>query len=238
VGEPAGGRHPRPRYTKDNYALVLITVVITICWGAAAPDTQWARLVTAILQATTLFGALRASSVTGRTLRLLVALWVVTLTAGIVAISSPSNWTTDVGQILGVLLILAALVAILRRLAMQPTVEMSTVLGAVAAYLMIGLFFAYSFAAMAEIGTQPPLAGIEGGRLNPFLYFSYITLSGVGYGDIAPITDLARSLAMIEALLGQIYLVTVIAVVVANAPRRRPRPEEPRSDEHGRADLH
>jgi len=72
-------RHPRPRYTKDNYALVLITVVITICWGAAAPDTQWAMVVTAALQATTLFGALRASSVTGRTLRLLVAVWLLKL---------------------------------------------------------------------------------------------------------------------------------------------------------------
>jgi len=52
------------------------------------------------------------------------------------------------------------------------------------------------------------------------VYFAFITLATVGYGDLSPGTDIVRVLAMIEGLLGQLYLVTVIAVLVSNVGRR------------------
>jgi voltage-gated potassium channel Kch len=53
------------------------------------------------------------------------------------------------------------------------------------------------------------------------LYFSYVTLATVGYGDLTPATELGRTLAVAEALLGQIYLVTVVALIVGNLGGRR-----------------
>jgi ion channel len=53
-----------------------------------------------------------------------------------------------------------------------------------------------------------------------FLYFSFATLTTTGYGDLVPGNDLARSFAILEALTGQIYLVTVVAVLVGNLARR------------------
>jgi hypothetical protein len=221
----------------DNYGLVLGTVIVTICWTAAAPNEQWARVIVGLLQATTLFGAMRASSVEGRTLRITVAVWVITAVAAVTTTVAPSEWTTNLSAVLGVLLILAALIAILSRLRAQPTVQWNTVQGAIAAYLMIGLLFAYTYSALNLLGPKVPLNGIHGETLNQFLYFSFITLATVGYGDITPVTDLARSIAMTEALLGQIYLVTVIGVLVSSAPRRRRPTDQHPADPHP-ADPH
>jgi hypothetical protein len=56
-----------------------------------------------------------------------------------------------------------------------------------------------------------------------FLYFSYASLTTVGYGDLSPAEDLGRMLAVSEALLGQLYLVTVVALLVGNIGRDRTR---------------
>jgi voltage-gated potassium channel Kch len=56
-----------------------------------------------------------------------------------------------------------------------------------------------------------------------FLYFSYVTLTTVGYGDLTAAGDLGRMLAVTEALLGQLYLVTVVALVIGNIGRERTR---------------
>lgn len=230
-------RIPRRRYVQDNYGLVLVTVIITICWTAVAPNEEWARVIVGLLQATTLFGALRASSVEGRTLLLILSVWVIAAVATVIATVTPTEWTTNLGAVLGALLILAALIAILRRLGAQPTVGWNTVQGAIAAYLMVGLFFAYAYSALNLIGPNPPLSGIVGETLNQFLYFSFITMATVGYGDITPLTDLGRSLAMTEAMVGQIYLVTVIAVVVSNAPKRRRPTDETDADADTDTDI-
>ena len=57
--------------------------------------------------------------------------------------------------------------------------------------------------------------------LGSFLYFSFVTLTTVGYGDYAPLDDIARTLANMEALFGQLYLVTVIGVLVSRIPAAR-----------------
>jgi voltage-gated potassium channel Kch len=57
-----------------------------------------------------------------------------------------------------------------------------------------------------------------------YLYFSYITLTTVGYGDLTAGSSLGRMLAVIEALVGQLYLVTIVALVVGNIGRQRVRP--------------
>jgi hypothetical protein len=54
-----------------------------------------------------------------------------------------------------------------------------------------------------------------------YLYFSFLTLTTVGYGDLTAGNDLGRMLAVLEALLGQLYLVTIVAVLVANIGRER-----------------
>ena len=69
------------------------------------------------------------------------------------------------------------------------------------------------------------------GRIRPvtYLYFSFVTLTTVGYGDYSAGSDVGRMMAVVEALVGQLYLVTVVAIVIGNIgrPRQRPDPKDP-----------
>lgn len=87
--------------------------------------------------------------------------------------------------------------------------------GAVAAYLLLGLAWAaaYAFVAALDPGAFAS-ARPETARERGFLYFSFITLTSVGYGDITPVHHAARSLAMLEALTGQLYPAILIGRIV------------------------
>jgi voltage-gated potassium channel Kch len=105
-------------------------------------------------------------------------------------------------------------------------VSIHSMFGVLCLYLLIGLIFAVGFAVIQDISGTDFFTTEDGGR-DDFLYFSYATLTTVGYGDLIAATNLGRALAISEALLGQIYLVTVVALIVGNL-RGRPRVETDR----------
>ena len=87
--------------------------------------------------------------------------------------------------------------------------------GALSVYLLIGMLCAYLYGAIAAVGSQPLFAGGQGdGTTADHVYFSFVTQTTVGYGDYAPLAPVARSIAIAEALIGQLYLVTVISLLV------------------------
>ena len=100
----------------------------------------------------------------------------------------------------------------------RETVDAQVIYGAMSLYLLIGFCFGYAFAA-AERLNPGSILGLSGAavdtQLFEFYYFSVVTLTTLGYGDMTPISPVARGLAMVEALLGQIYLAVAIARVVA-----------------------
>jgi hypothetical protein len=107
-----------------------------------------------------------------------------------------------------------------RRLARQTAITRHTVAGALCLYLLAGLCFAYAYATIDALG-GPVFAQIETAHLADTIYFSFVTLATLGYGDLSPVPQLARLLAIFEAIGGQLYLVTIIAVLVANLGRTR-----------------
>jgi hypothetical protein len=95
--------------------------------------------------------------------------------------------------------------------------------GVLCLYLLIGLAFGTVFAFVDEVGDRPFFTSGAADR-DDFLYYSFSTLTTTGYGDLIAATDVGRSLSITEALIGQIYLVTIVAMIVGNlrpAPRRR-----------------
>ena len=106
------------------------------------------------------------------------------------------------------------------RVMRAPVVDLRTVVNATTVYLMLGLLFSYVYIAVSAMsagtffvqGEQPT---------SVYLYFSYITLATIGYGDFTPAATFGRFAAVAEGLMGQLYLVTVLAVIVSNLGRQR-----------------
>ena len=95
-------------------------------------------------------------------------------------------------------------------------------MGVLALYMLIGQVFAFIYGAIDQLGDTPLFAGGDTATVSHCIYFSFTTLTTVGYGDFVTATDVGHTLAVFEALLGQIYLVTVVSLLVGNLGRRRP----------------
>ena len=86
------------------------------------------------------------------------------------------------------------------------------------------MLFAFTYGAIDLIGDTAFFAEGQTSTVSHCLYFSFTTLTTVGYGDFAARTNLGHTLAVFESLLGQIYLVTVVSVIVSNLRRPSQRP--------------
>ena len=127
-------------------------------------------------------------------------------------------------------LIAAALapVVVARRLVEQRTVTVQTLLGAVAAYLQIAVAYAFAFQALDAV-TALPLFGVQVPTTS-YMYASLTALSTLGYGDLVPMTELGRLVAVSEAIVGQVFLVTFVAML---ASRYASRPVSPPDTQRG-----
>lgn len=118
--------------------------------------------------------------------------------------------------LVSILLSLAAIVSIVTHLTQRRAPTLTTLSGAVAIYLLVGLSFAFVYLFMAQLAQTPFFAQAGPHGSVAYVYYSFTTLTTVGFGDLSAGTDPGRMLAIMEALLGQLYLVTVVAFIVAS----------------------
>jgi hypothetical protein len=150
--------------------------------------------------------------------------WLLRPAAVLVAATLAVGWLAQIGGdpiatttslALGLVYLSALTVVVLERVIRTGPVTVHRISGAVAAYLLIAILFANVFA-LVELVQPGSFNGVTGGRgWGGFLYFSQVTLFTVGYGDITPVAGGARSLAMLEGLIGQLYPAILLARLVA-----------------------
>jgi len=124
-------------------------------------------------------------------------------------------------------LMLLVPVTILRKIGKEFTeegVDLEVVLGALCAYLFIGAYFAFLYDLMANLSKSPFFAQPGADSKLNYLYFSFITLTTTGYGEISPAFGPGRMIAVTEAIIGQLYLVAVVAIVVSAFGKRKAPP--------------
>ena len=121
-----------------------------------------------------------------------------------------------VGGLCGAAFFIFAIIQILIFIYSQKKVTTDLIVGAVIVYLLMALAWSFIFGVVESMHpgsfSVPEVEGISTSR--SFLYYSFVTLTTLGYGDITPVTSLARSLCILEAVIGQLYLVVQVAWLV------------------------
>jgi hypothetical protein len=218
------GKRVRPG--EYGFAPLLAVILVSLIFQLAAPETDGARLVTLILQGATLLLALRVSGTRRALVHLARIAVAIALLGSTGLLLGTGGLATDESKVVTLLLVALAPIAIaaglVRHVREERGVTMPTMFGVLCIYLLIGMLFAFMFSVVDHLANTPFFVnGAE--DQSDFLYFSFTTITTTGYGDFVPATNLGHSLAITEALVGQIYLVTVVAVIVSNLrPRQRP----------------
>jgi len=207
-----------------SYGFVLLLVLLSFAFIALAPGDAWAFAVLVLIEAGILSVAIWTSGLAFGRFVIPVVLGIGAIAALAVALDSGATTRGIVGGIETTFLI-ASCGVIVAGIWDQGEVNQQSVLGALSIYLAIGILFTVVYSVLAHVGDEPFFAQGTDGDGSTRLYFSFVTLATLGYGDYTAASDLGRMLAVVEALIGQLYLVTVVAVLVANLGRRR----EPRS---------
>ena len=206
----------------DTYGTLLVLIVTAYVIMAVVEDSKWARTITGLCFGGTLLLALHTSHVRGRIIRVAGAI-VFVLVAWSAILAATDNEPFIGATHLTILLILAAPAVILFRIFRHPVINVETILGAIDAYLLLGISFAALYLMQEDLDPHFFAQGAASGV--KYLYFSFVVITTLGFGDLTPRTDISRVLVTLEALFGQIFLVTVVAVLVANmgrAARRGP----------------
>lgn len=208
--------------SSHSYGVVLALVVVTFVFIELAGDDAWTTSALLLLESATLVIALWTSGLARTNSPVSVGL----LVGSVVTAVAVMIWSGDALQGTVALLSAALTVGIVVVVALgvfdQGEINGQSVIGAITIYVQLGFIFLFIYGGIAAFGHTPLFAQGTDGTRAIRLYFSYITLATVGYGDYTPGTPVARVAAVVEALSGQLYLVTVIAVLVSRMrPKRR-----------------
>jgi len=231
TGSPDGG---------GRYGLLLLVLIVSYLLSAFN-DTRLAVNLQIGLFTTVLVLSLRTSPLPGRWPALIGIVAVIGSAAALVASLAGGQTGAGAAELWKALLLLATAVLVVRRVLAKPTVTIQSIYGALSAYLIIGLMFAASYNAIQHLGNAPFFADNEPASTQTFQYFSFTTLTTLGYGDFTAAGNGGRALAVMEALTGQVFLATLVARLVsayrppARQPSRPPR-SRPGSAPGGRAD--
>ncbi len=216
------------RRLRARYGLLLGAIICAFAVQGVATPSAAEQVVVCVLLGVTLLLALWATDTRSRVMlpaAIFVALAVIASVIEALNGEIDGAATRTVNALLVALAPPAIVVGILRDLRARKTVTIQAVLGVLCVYLLIGMFFAFVYGVLGRLGGANFFAGGQPSSTANCLYYSFTTLTTVGYGDLTARSNLGHTLSVFEALLGQVYLVTVVSLLVANLGRGRLQPE-------------
>jgi hypothetical protein len=199
----------------DSYASLLALLLANFFLLELVDDRRWGSIGSTLLSAVALAVAI-SDPHTGHRIRVRdVSSIAIAVVLSSILLFTTSNRLVGLSYLIPIaLLVTATLPVTLARVLGHKRVTFETILGAVCVFVLVGLLFAFAFLAVDGVRDAPFFR--QGGPhgQGDYLYFSFVVLTTLGLGDLSPTSGLPQALVVIEALLGQIFLVTLVARLV------------------------
>jgi hypothetical protein len=217
---------PRTRDRRERFGLLLGAILAAFAVQGVASPEKWEEVLVAALLGVTLLLALWTADARSSIIRGAAVIVALVILASVVEAANGNVDGRAVRMANALLVVLAPpaiIVGVIRSLRARQTVTIEAVFGVLCVYILLGMFFAFLYGAIDNLDGEAFFAAGAKGTVSNCLYYSFTTLTTVGYGDLTSSSNLGHTLSVSEALVGQIYLVTVVSLIVANLGRGRPR---------------
>lgn len=202
----------------DNYkfGILLFALITNFIWGPLLESSQYAWL-SKLIMVLVLMTSLWVFSHKPHTLLIACLLSIPIIAASFVSLLTKNFFVDAIVQnTSGILFFTFVLSILLKKVLWARVIDAGIIMGAVCIYLLMGLAWAFLYAFIETLNPQSfSSVGMEGAKVGGFVYFSLITLTTVGYGDISPVTPIARSVAALQGVTGQMYLTILVARLVS-----------------------
>jgi hypothetical protein len=221
---------------RKRFGLLLVAIIAAFAvQGIASPSAVEQLIVSVLLGATVVLSFRVAEAKRKVMIPITIFAAALVLVSFAEAIAGKSNGSADrIANLLLVVLCPGAIaVGTVRTLRARNQVTMEAVFGVLSLYILLGMFFAQLYGFLGRVNGAFFAQNVPA-TVSRCLYFSFTTLTTVGYGDYTAASNLGHTLAVSEALIGQIYLVTVVSLIVGNLGRRRaldPSPPAPAAEQ-------
>jgi Ion channel len=205
----------RAERVRDAFGLVLIMVLLTYVLTSLLHNNGWPAVVLTLATSATSLVALVSSHVKHRFVR--VAFWLSLLTVALAMAAAASDQRTflNLASVIQIGLLAVAMAAVLRRVVMTAEVGSRTILGAISVYTVLGILFTFLYGTIDRLQGGAFFEGHPHPAGGDFIFFSYTTLTTTGYGNLVPGGQPGRMVAGLEMMIGQIFLVTLVAGLVS-----------------------
>jgi hypothetical protein len=220
VANTDSGSSARARPIVYRYGTVLLILSAAATFAMVAPSGLWPEVAGTLLECAAVVVIFLRRGIRRSLLLLPGALLVIAIASRVVSLFG-GRYAVGVAAFAGAGLLAMLPYAVIVEFRRDTTVSAQSVMAALCVYIVFGLFFARLAPAVSAVVGQPYFAGVKTADESDYVYFSFITLTTVGYGDLAPMLHVGRALAVLEAVMGQLYLVTVVALIVSDVASRR-----------------
>jgi hypothetical protein len=213
---------PRETGGRVRYGLLLVATVLSVAvQGIVQPGPVQQVVVTALAGASLVL-AFHAARLPPSLVRFAAALAALAVAVALVRATAGGIGEGAARTMNAALIALgppAVAIGIIRTLRKSAEVRLEALMGVLCLYVLIGMAFGFVYGAVDRFGDEPFFADGKTATVSHCLYFSLTTLATVGYGDFVARSDFGHTLAVSEALIGQVYLVTVVSLIVSNLGR-------------------